>query len=220
METLPSRSGYELHEIGITRRALVVMGAFFGLALGGFEVVVGLLEGRAAGSIFLRAVFTGVFLGVYFPWAVMWMTKRMNARVYAGNPRVVLPPPEGYRYRVPCMRMATPRRAVPGIMYLGPRGMRFDPLRRRLRARDRRSLVLEPLESITLERVDVPPSRRMRFLGHTYVPRINIHGGAECIQLMVPAPDATFQRLQDALQELRQAGDVGEVDPPASISRP
>lgn len=224
METLTPRSGYEPAELGITPRMRFAVGALFGLLMSGLEVVEGVVEGRRAGSILLSAVFVALFTGtvyaVLFSWGLVWLAKRTNARVHDGDPRMVLPPPEGYRYRAACVRMATPRRAVPGVLYLGPQGMRFDPVRRRVRPEDRHSVVLEPLRSITLERVDVSPSRGIPIFGHTRSPRIDIRGGAECMQVTVPATDATFGRLQDALQALRQAGDVGDVDPPASISGP
>jgi hypothetical protein len=223
METLTPRSGYEPAELGITPRMRLAIGAFFGLCMSGFEAVEGIVEGRGAGSILLSAVFVALIAGtVYallFSWGLVWLAKRTSARVHDGDPRMVLPPPEGYRYRAACMRMMSPVRGVNGVMYLGPQGMRFDPLRR-VRARYRGSLVLEPLESITLERVDVPLPRRMRLVGRTHGSRIDIRGGAECVQVMVPATDATFERLQEAVYALRQAGDAGEVDPPASISRP
>jgi hypothetical protein len=223
METLTPRSGYEPHELGITPRALFVVGAFYGLVMAVMEAVADAMEGRRAGSILRSAIFDAVFSGTLFAvilaLLILWMAERQNARVYAGNPRVVLPPPEGYRYRMPCMRMTGPMRGVNGVVYLGPQGIRFDPLRR-VRARYRGSLVLEPLESITMERVDVRLPRRMRLVGRTHGSRIDIRSGTECVQVMVPATDATFERLQDALHALRQSGDVGEVDPPASISRP
>jgi hypothetical protein len=223
METLTPRSGYEPAELGITSRVPVVLGAFFGFCMGVYEVVVGVVEGRAAGSILLTAVFVAVLAGtaygILFPWLLARLAKRTSARVHDGDRHVVLPSPEGYRYRAACMRMMGPVRGVNGVMYLGPRGMRFDPLRR-VRARYRGSLVLEPLEAITLERVEVPLPRRMRLVGRTHGPRIDIRGGAECIQVTVPATDATYERLRDALHALRQAGDVGEGDSPASISRP
>lgn len=223
METLTPRSGYEPAELGITPRMPLVLGTFFGFFMGVLEVVKGVVEGRGAGYILLSAVFVAVLAGtgygILFPWLLARSAKRTSARVHDGNPRVVLPPPEGYRYRAACMRMTGPMRGVNGVMYLGPQGMRFDPLRR-VRARYRGSLLLEPLESITLERVDVPLPRRLRVVGRTHSTCIDIRSGNGCVQVLVPATDATFERLKDALHALRQAGGVGEVDPPASIPPP
>jgi hypothetical protein len=131
------------------------------------------------------------------------MARRVNDRLYSGDPRLVPAPPTGrYAYRLPCGWMRTPRRVVSGVLYIGLDGLRFDPLLNNLH-RFRQGWSIESLDGVALERRDVPLPVWMRMWGVRTAPRVDITRGTVRFQLTVPDTAATFARLQNRIVELQ-----------------
>lgn len=163
MQTLAPREAYESSDGDAGERLPVFSG---GLLNGGLDVLhrVERVRGRVAWPVrvAVSAVAGGVsavVLNVLLPHSVLWWGRRVTDQVYAGDPRILPPPPSaGYTYRLPCGRMIGESYAVGGVLYLGARGIRFDPHRRN-RRRDRASLVIEPLAGVQVDMVDAPLPR-------------------------------------------------------------
>lgn len=136
---------------------------------------------------------SGVMLNVVLPRSVLWWDQRVIDQVYAGDPRILPPPPSaGYTCRVPCGRMMPGGRAVGGVLYLGARGVRFDPHHRN-RRRDRQPLVVEPLAGVEVDLVDAPLPSWVWW--QRTVPRIRIRWPGGEAHFGVPGAPDVFRRL-------------------------
>lgn len=159
METLAPRADYDAAQGKAGERLPVFPGG--GALHAGMEVLHRLeqVRGRVAWPLRVLASavaggLSGIFLNVILPRSVLWWDQRVTDQVYAGDPRILPPPPSaGYTYRLPCGRMTAGGRAVGGVLYLGARGVRFDPHNRN-RRRDREALVVEPLAGVQVDMVD------------------------------------------------------------------
>lgn len=131
METLTPRALYDDDELGITRRLPWISGILFGSGIGLFTLIERLGGGGSVAGAFgyalVAAVLGGAGYGLLFPWLLTRLARPVNDRIYAGDPRLVPPPPPGYLYRLPCGYLAKPNLSVGGVLYLGPGGLRFDP---------------------------------------------------------------------------------------------
>lgn len=205
METLAPRASYDRDELGVTARLPVVSGIIYGAATGGQAFA----ELRAYSLLFalayglIVALLMGAFFGFFFSKGVGWMARRVNDRLYAGDPTLVPAPPGGrYAYRLPCGWMRTPRRAIGGVLYIGQDGVRFDPLLNN-RRRFREGWVIESLDGVSVERRAVPLPVWMRVWGVRSAPRVDISRGSVRFQLAIPDTAATFARLQSRIEELQ-----------------
>lgn len=211
METLAPREAYDHDELGVTRRMPLVTGTMYGIGMGAFAMLGarGSLAERLATAVIIGAV-SGLLFGFLFTWMATRAAKRLLDRIYAGDPRLTPPPPPGYPYRLPCGWMRTPRVAVGGVLYLGPRGMRFQPHVRN-RKSDRETLVMEPLERIEIARIDVPLPGWMRIFGARTAPRVEVRWPGGRAELDVPATAATLPRLRETIDALRATSPAPEA---------
>jgi hypothetical protein len=205
MESLAPRSAYDEDELGITRRMPLYAGTFYGVGMALAGLISGMFEGDSLATSLIKAVFAGVVGGAAFgfllPWMLRRLGKRVNDRIYAGDPGLVPVPEPGYAYRLPCGWMRTPKLAVGGVLYLGRRGLRFDP---HLRNRNRQHVVMEPLEQLELAMVQVPLPAFFRLWGVRTAPRVEVRCGAQVQQFTVPTTSATFARLRESVDLLRR----------------
>lgn len=227
METLAPRAAYD-DELWLNRHLLPHFAVLFGAGMGVFELVEGLIEGDSLGkSLFIAlgmAVIYGLFASLVFPLTYRWGFARLYNGLYEGAPRLVPAPDPAYAYRLPSEWMHPSGRAVAGVLYVGRRGIRFDPHLRNWR-RYRQSAVLEPLEQVELTLVHGRLPLPMRLWSRRTVPRIEARRGGESLQFDVPTPADTLARLRERLAELRsdhgEAGvdqDRGASSPPAGLS--
>src|SRR6202008_3098492 len=132
LETLAPRSAYDKDDVGVTERLPLFTGLFFGIPMGLLSFAEHWSDGKTPGTALayeaVTAVVTGLIFGFLMPGGLGRLARRVNDRLYAGDPSLVRPPPEGFFYRLPCGWMRTPAMAVHGVLYLGRGGMRFDPL--------------------------------------------------------------------------------------------
>ena len=209
METLAPRETYDTDELGITERLPLYSGVSYGVGMGIFALVESLLDGRslgrALGSAALMFSFGGLCFGLTFPLLMRVGARRINDRLYAGDWRMVRPPPSGrYTHRLPCAWLRTPNHAVGGVLYLGPGGLRFDPHLRN-RARHRESLVMEPLDGMTVQLVHAPLHWRFRVWGHRTIPRIEIRwGDGQLARFGIPDTATVCDRLKRAVADLQR----------------
>jgi hypothetical protein len=208
METLAPRALYDNDELGMTSRLPLVSGVMFGSGMGLFTLVDGLAEGEPAGRTILYALVVGVASGAFYGWAfprvLISMARRVMDRWYAGDPAVVPPPADGYLYRLPCSVLRASARLVEGVLYLGPRGLRFDPLLR-ARARMRESLVIEPLRDVHLELVETPVPRWLWVWGRRTLTRIQVRWPGGEARFGIPGAADVFATLQDRVDMIKQA---------------
>ncbi|HYR06931.1 MAG TPA: hypothetical protein VEQ60_04165 [Longimicrobium sp.] len=205
METLAPRALYDDDELGMTRRLPMLSGLMFGTGMGLATLVDALGEWPIAGAVvyaLVMGVISGALFGWIFPRTMGWMARRGNDQWYAGDPAVVQPPPEGYAYRLPCGWVPAPGRIVPGVLYLGARGLRFDPLLR-TPPRLRESLVVEPLRDVRLELVETPVPRWLWVLGRRTLPRIQVRWPGGEARFGVPGAAGVLRTLQDRVGVLQ-----------------
>jgi hypothetical protein len=204
MNTLATRALYDDDELGMTRRLPMLSGLMFGTGMGLVTLMDELGDRSIAGAVayaLVIGVLSGAFFGWLFPRLIGPMARRANDRWYAGDPAVVQPPPDGYTDRLPCARLHPPPRVLPGVLYLGPRGMRFDPLLRTpppLRER----LVMEPLRDVRLELVETPLPRWLWVLGRRTLPRIAVRWPGGEARFGVPDAPGVLRTLQDRIDAL------------------
>jgi hypothetical protein len=206
METLAPRAAYDRDELGITDGLPLRAGLFYGSFMGLFEFVQRVGDWGVGGALISALIFgalAGAVFGLLFPRMLRVGAKRVNDRLYAGDLRLLPPPPKGYRYRLPCGWMAASTRAVNGVLYLGPAGARFDPVRRAPK-RFRQGVALGPARALWLSRAEVPLPLGARIFGAQSAPRIDIHDETGSAQFTVPITDATYARLSEALQSLKR----------------
>jgi hypothetical protein len=207
METLAPRALYDYDEFGITQRLPLVSGLFFGLVMGAFALS-SELSGTssvvwAVGAAVLEGALAGGLFGLLFPRLLGRVAKRMNDRLYEGDPTLVPPPEPGmFQYRLPCGWMRTPRHAVGGVLYLGRRGLQFQT-HLATPAALRQNVVLEPLEAIQLSLVETPVPLAARIWGRKTVLRIDAQAGERSAQFAIPDAPTVLARLQERMQALR-----------------
>jgi hypothetical protein len=205
METLTPRDLYDDDELGMTRRLPMLSGLIFGTGMGLATLVDELGERPIAGAVayaLVVGVASGALFGWMFPRVVGRMARRVNDRWYAGDPAVVQPAPDGYTCRLPCGWVRTPGGVVGGVLYLGPQGLRFDPLLR-TPPRLRENLVVGPLRDFRLELVETPVPRWLWVLGRRTIPRIQVRwpGGEACFG--VPGAAGVLRTLRDRVDALQ-----------------
>ncbi|HEU4884514.1 MAG TPA: hypothetical protein VFT45_19825 [Longimicrobium sp.] len=212
METLAPRDLYDDDELGMTRKLPLASGIFFGGWMGLFTLADAWGgEGTAGGAVLhalLVGVFSGALFGWMFPWLIGGMARRAMNRWYAGDPAVVAPPADGYPYRLPCGMLGASNRVVSGVLNLGPRGLRFDPLLRTPPAL-RESLIVEPLRDVQLDLVQTPVPRWLWMWGRRTLPRIRVRWpGGEAL-FGIPDAAGVLATLQNRVRALNDASASG-----------
>jgi len=206
MQTLVPRAAYDRDELGVNTRITLFATVFFGLCMMGMILYMDRGDESALGA-FGKATLIGSASGCLFGILLVSLLKvsarRLQDRLYAGDASLVqTPSPDQYSYRLPCGWMYSPRQVVSGILYLGARGLRFDA-HLNTPAQLRQSIVLEPVEALTLTQVDTPvPVLARIILGHRTLPRVEIRSGVHSAQFSVPDTAATAEQLRDRLNEL------------------
>lgn len=120
-------------------------------------------------------------------------------RLYAANPASEAPLQHaGYVSRLLCRRRLTPLFSVPGVLYLGREGARFEPRRgywlwsRPVQTRDLASIVFV----LTAERL-----RQARVATGV----LEMHWATRgCASFITPEPEHVLRRLKHRLRELRR----------------
>lgn len=206
LENLPPLMAYDSDETGYWRRARYSGAAF----VGGGCVIPALLTHTL--TVFSPVVTVllfaaaGLWFGFIWTVAMRTMGRLLMPGLYAGQERVVAPPPADLMAscQLPCHWV--PRKApVWGVLYLGEAGLLLVPLRRFRRHLPPAEVL--PIDSVKLTLLTVKPNWGnpiARFL----VPRplrpieLSWNGGATCI--FVPQPEETIKRLRDRLNTLRR----------------
>jgi hypothetical protein len=205
METLAPRHLYDDDELGMTSRLPWITGVLFGGMMGLVTLGAELGERSIAGAL-AYALVMGVALGAVFGWIFPRMlgptVRRAMDRWYAGDPTVVPAPADGYTYRLPCSVLRASNRVVSGVLYLGPRGLRFDPLLR-YPPPLRESLVIEPLRDVHLELVETPVPRWLWVLGRRTLSRIQVRWPGGEARFGVPGAAGVLRTLQDRVDALQ-----------------
>jgi hypothetical protein len=215
METLAPRASYDSSRAEVGERLPISSGGVLHSAveaLGRLERVRGRMPTpvRVVVSA-LAGGMSGIIFNVVLPHTVLWWDRRVTDQLYAGDARMLPPPPSaGYTYRLPCARMAAPDYAVGGVLYLGARGVRFDPHLRN-RRRDRDSLVVEPLAGVRAELVDAALPRWVWW--RRSVPRIRLHWPAGHADFAVPDAPAVHVLLAQHLARFQRPPPQGRPQP-------
>lgn len=208
METLAPRALYDNDELGMTAKLPWIFGVMAGSLLGLVTLADALADGEPAASVILRTLAVGVGAGALHGGLFSRLIGRAAGpaldRWYVGNPAVVPPPAEGYLYRLPCSMLDASARVVGGVLYLGPRGLRFDPLLR-TPAGMRDSLVIEPLRSVQLELVETPVPPWLWVWGRRTLTRIQVRWPGGEARFGIPGAASVFATLQDRIDALKQA---------------
>jgi hypothetical protein len=206
METLAPRSLYDDDELGMTARLPLISGLFFGAVMGVLALADALGDGEPVGGVIPRALLVAVVAGAFFGWMfprfIAPLARQANDRWYAGDPSVVAPPADGYVYRLPCARVGPSGRVAGGVLYLGPRGLRFDPLLR-TPPRLRESLVVEPLRDVRLDLVETPVPRWLWVLGRRTLSRIRVRWPGGEARFGVPGAGGVLPALQERVDALQ-----------------
>jgi hypothetical protein len=202
METLAPRAAYGETAPGYWLR----FGVLIGLLFGAFKALSDLLGLFGPRTPVPEALSTGAFGAAFFGVTFTLLTRRSARktldRIYAGHPRLVEPPPPGreYLYRLPCA-MVVGRVAIGGVLYLGPGGAVFQPLRRNLR-RHRVPVFLEPLEALRARLVEQAPPRAERPLWNPTPRALELSAGDTTARFVVPHPETTLAVLQSRIAAL------------------
>jgi hypothetical protein len=207
METLAPRALYDNDELGMTARLPFVVGVMAGGLAGLVALAGAVADGEPAVFVILRTLAVGVGMGAVLGYVFSRSIRRVAGpaldRWYVGNPAVVPPPAEGYLYRLPCSILGPSARVVGGVLYLGPRGLRFDPLLRTPPGM-RESLVIEPLRSVQLELVQTPVPPWLWVWGRRTLPRILVRWPGGEARFGIPSTAGVFATLQDRVHALKQ----------------
>ena len=211
MENLVQRGVYDSDESGYLERLPWVMGTFFGLSM---TVLFFILfttmfaAQRDTSSVFLVCLVSGalggVFFGLTFPRTFRRKMTAFTDAIYAGRSDLIDEPraDEGWRYRLPCSWMKTPRFAVGGVLYIGSGGVLFVPHRKNLK-RDRVPIELGPPGDIQLSLLPPPPVGMVR---RTLVPRpqklLEIAAKSRRERFLIPQPESVIQIIQKRIIEL------------------
>jgi hypothetical protein len=177
----------------------------------------GLERGDVKAIAMISLLAGGMAGALGYDWAAPSERRKMQAllaRIYHGDPELVPPPPsaDDYPLRLPCGIILGPRRALGGVLYLGPSGFLFVPHLRNAPAY-REPIPIGPVRSIVVERVWYRTTRLARLYTGRYGEALRIRWQHGAALLGVPAPDEV-QRLIDA-ELLRW-----KFDPPAAPAVP
>ena len=217
METLAPRSVYDNDELGMTARLPLVSGVIFGGGMGLATLAGELGGGGPVTARVLRALVVAVAAGAVYGWVfprvIGQAARRVLDRWYAGDSAVVPPPADGYLYRLPCSLLRASNRVVGGVLYLGPSGLRFDPLLR-YPAPLRESLVIEPLRDVQLDLVQTPVPRWLWVWGRRTLPRIRVRWPGGEARFGVPEAPDILATLHDRVAGLKRAAASADVAEP------
>jgi hypothetical protein len=158
----------------------------------------------------LPSLLGGIVWALLFTWIFRRLTKTGNDQWYFGDPRLVAPPPPGFLYRLPCAWFAPDRRRH-GVLYLGPEGLRFEPVIR-LPLKFRNPLVIAPLDAIKVDVIDAPLPFIARLWGHRTIPRFRISWNASQAVFGVPGARDIAERLREKVAVLREGGLAAKLD--------
>jgi hypothetical protein len=154
----------------------------------------------------IAGIATGLAIGAAgalafgFLWTYLFTRamRKIMRRIYEGDPRVVPPAPAGeYGYRLMCNYMISPRLAVGGHLYVGPRELTFVPHHKNLR-RHRAPLSIPTTPEPVIESVAVAPGRTTRLLGagpSAYQLQVRTSGIAA--RFVAPEPEHVAERLRE-----------------------
>ena len=153
MENLVPREVYDVDETGYRERLGIISGILFGFTMAIFFFLTTSRVGfgwRVFLSICLGTL-CGVGFGRAFPKRFRKRMSPMLDRLYEGNPVIdVAPSPEKLlRYRLPCSWKRSKNFSVGGVLYVGPMGLLFVPLKINL-PRDSSAFEMGPNTSLRL----------------------------------------------------------------------
>lgn len=211
METLAPRDLYDNDELGITARLPLITGILFGIGMTVLDLADALGDGVPLADAMVPALLIGAVSGAVFGWlfrGMGGMARRAMDRWYAGDPAIVPPPADAYLYRLPCSVLGASNRVVSGVLYVGPRGLRFDPLLR-YPAALREPLAIEPLRDIQLELVQTPLPRWLWVSGRRTLPRIQARWPGGEARFGIPDAPGVLATLQYRVDALKQAAVSG-----------
>ena len=198
MQTLVERAAYDVDETGYWKRLQRFLMVFYG---GGMGLFVFFSEEGGVLERLLYALVAATAGGVlYRALMIAWLrraTRRALDRIHAGDERLVGPPPaeREYPYRLPCGYLATPRRCVGGVLYLGHGDLLFVP-NRNGPPRYREPVRLGPLRAVRVS-VATPPLNPMARLLSSREPRALVLALSEGThQFIVPAADRTALEVE------------------------
>lgn len=205
--------GIELYDDRAWPRARALSSVLFALFWGAGMFVIGTAALYVAGELehgdvkvfagicALGAVMVGA---LSYDWAAPSHRRKVWAkleRIYRGDPELVPPPPpaEEYPLRLPCGLLLGPKRAMGGVLYLGPGGFLFVPHLRNAPAL-REPFAIGPVRSIVVERVWFRNTRLARFYTGRFGEALRVRWQGGALLFAVPAPAHTQRLIEAELQ--------------------
>jgi hypothetical protein len=160
VENLLPRAAYHADETGYWGRAGYLTGVFFGIWMAIFAAIpqpydANLLVPRTTRILICLA--SGIPFGLYFRFVMRWLARRTQDALYDGKSWIDVPPPSdaAFSCRLPCTMLMGRRKAVGGVLYLGPQRSVFA-CHKRNRSESGKLLQMGALSELTIE-VGSPP---------------------------------------------------------------
>jgi hypothetical protein len=204
-ENLVPLAAYDVDETGYWRRLPWLSGLFFGASMACVNLFALIPNTRYSPptTALLSFAICGPGFGLLFPPVARRQLRAVWAGLYAGERRMISPPPSSrsFYYQVPCTSVRG-RMGIMGVLYLGREGLLFTARKRRWKPAP--SIEMNPLDVVRVALVPPPPQNVIQRL---LVPRppeqIQISWNGTNAGFIVPSPADTYFRLGRSLEALR-----------------
>ena len=161
---------------------------------------------RALSWSIVIGVSCGVAFGCLMSFLLKWKVVKMARSIYLQEGRFAAPPPQGRQpqYRLPCSWKKSPRMSIGGSLYILPESLIFVPHEMNLPS-DRKSVSIPREGAVEMELVEQDTTGWLRFLVPHPPPALRITIAESAWDFVVPCPEETLRRMNDALVACRVA---------------
>ncbi len=210
VENLVDLAAYDVDETGYWARLPWLSGLVFGVFAAIVELVLPIPHTRYSPliSAVMSIAIGGPLFGLLFPALMRRRVRMITARLYAGERRIIDPPPANFlvRYQIPCAWI-NGRESVGGVLYLGCGGLLFVP--HKLNRRPRPPVEMTPIHVLKIMRVaPVTGNVIQRLLMPHPQEQIKVTWNCSSACFLMPNPVDTFVKLGRCLEAL-QAPNIG-----------